>query len=281
MKIFVAGCGTMGSGIIQTFATHGHDVYMYDQEMSFIDRGYGLVEKQLNRQVEKGKMEAAARDEALSRMHKTLDVKDAADCDMVIEAIFELMAAKRDIFEALDEVCREDCLFCSNTSSLSITEMAHGFKHEANFIGFHFFNPAPVMKLIEVIRGAASSDKTVERAFEIARAIDKEPVLVKESPGFIVNRLLIPMINEAAELYDRGIATAEDIDTAMKLGANHPMGPLALADLIGIDICLNVMNVLYNETNDSKYRPALILKNMVRAGKLGRKSGSGFYDYSR
>lgn len=281
MKIFLAGCGTMGSGIAQTFAVNGHDVYMYDQEMSFVDRGYGLVEKQMNRQVEKGKITAEDAQAVLARLHKTLDVKDAADCDMVIEAIFEVMAAKRDIFEALDDVCREDCLFCSNTSSLSITEMARGFKHEANFVGFHFFNPAPIMKLIEVIRGAGSADSAVERAFEIARAIGKDPVLVKESPGFIVNRILVPMINEAADLYDRGIATAEDIDKAMKLGANHPMGPLELGDLIGLDIVLNIMNVLYSETGDPKYRPALILKQMVRAGKLGRKTGCGFYNYQK
>ena len=269
----------MGSGIAQTFATNGHEVVMYDQEMSFIERGYGMIEKQLNRQLQKERMTQEEVDATLARLHKSLDLKDAADCDMAIEAIFEVMAAKRDIFEELDEICREDCLFCTNTSSLSVTELARGFKHEANFVGFHFFNPAPVMKLIEIIRGDATSDAAVERAIEIAHAIQKEPVEVKESPGFVVNRLLIPLINEAAELYDRQIASAEAIDQAMRLGANHPMGPLELGDLVGLDIVLNIMNVLYEETADSKYRPALILKRMVRAGKLGRKSGKGFYDY--
>lgn len=281
MKIFLAGCGTMGSGIAQTFAVNGHEVYMFDQEMSFIDRGYGMIEKQLKRQVEKQRMTQEDADAALARLHKTLEVKDAAEVDMVIEAIFENMEVKRAIYKELDEVCKEDCLFCSNTSSLSITEMARGFKHEARFVGFHFFNPAPVMKLIEVIRGNSSSDETVEKAFEIARAIGKDPVLVKENAGFIVNRILVPMINEAADLYDRGIASAEDIDKAMRLGANHPMGPLELGDLIGLDIVLNIMNVLLDETGDPKYRPAVILRKMVRAGKLGRKSGQGFYDYTK
>lgn len=281
MKIFLAGCGTMGSGIAQTFAVNGHEVYMYDQEMSFVERGYGMIEKQLARQLEKERMTKEEVGQALGRLHKTLEVQDAADCDMVIEAIFEVMAAKRDIFEDLDPVCKEDCLFCSNTSSLSITEMARGFRHEANFVGFHFFNPAPVMKLIEIIRGDASSDQAVERAFEIARAINKDPVLVRESPGFVVNRILVPMINEAAELFDHGIASAEDIDKAMRLGSNHPMGPLELGDLIGLDIVLNIMNVLLDETGDPKYKPALILKRMVRAGKLGRKSGQGFYNYQK
>lgn len=281
MIIFLAGAGTMGSGIAQTFAQHGHEVYLYDQDMSFIDRGYGMVEKQLSRQVQKEKITQADADAILGRLHKTLDVKDAANADMVIEAIFEVMAAKRDIFEALDPICKEDCLFCSNTSSLSVTEMAHGFKHEANFVGFHFFNPAPVMKLIEIIRASESSDAAVERAIEIAKSIGKDPVLVKESAGFVVNRILVPMINEGIDLLDRGIASAEDIDKAMKLGANHPMGPLELGDLIGLDVVLNIMNVLYSETGDPKYRASTLLKQMVRAGKLGRKSGQGFYDYSK
>ena len=281
MKVFLAGCGTMGAGIAQTFAVSGHEVVMFDRTMEFVDRGYAMIEKQLRRQEERGRMTAEEVNAALSRLSRSVDLNDASDASLVLEAIFEDMSAKRELFEALDAICAPDCLFGSNTSSLSITEMASGLQHEEQFLGIHFFNPAPVMKLVEIIRGDSTSEETMGVALDLVRSIGKEPVICRESPGFIVNRILIPMINEAVELLDRGVASREDIDQAMKLGANHPMGPLELADFVGIDIVLAIMDVLYSETGDPKYRPSLMLKRLVRAGKLGRKSGEGFYQYKK
>jgi len=277
----LAGCGTMGAGIAQTFAVSGHEVVMFDRTMEFVDHGYAMIEKQLRRQEERGRMTAEEVNAALSRLSRSVDLNDASDASLVLEAIFEDMSAKRELFEALDAICAPDCLFGSNTSSLSITEMASGLQHEEQFLGIHFFNPAPVMKLVEIIRGDATSEETMGVALDLVRSIGKEPVICRESPGFIVNRILIPMINEAVELLDRGVASREDIDQAMKLGANHPMGPLELADFVGIDIVLAIMDVLYSETGDPKYRPSLMLKRLVRAGKLGRKSGEGFYQYKK
>ncbi|NLC89038.1 MAG: 3-hydroxybutyryl-CoA dehydrogenase [Clostridiaceae bacterium] len=281
MKVFLAGSGTMGSGIAQVFAQYGNEVYLYNRRLSSVDRAYAKVEKQLKRQADKGRLTAEEVTSALALLKKTDALEDAAGCDLVLEAVIENMEVKYDLFRKLDQICRPDCLFCSNTSSLSITEMAYGLEHEENFLGLHFFNPAPVMKLVEIVRGANTAPESIARAKEITLAIEKEAVEVKESPGFIVNRILIPMINEACDLYYQGIATAEDIDTAMRFGANHPMGPLALGDLIGLDVVLDIMNILYEETGDSKYRASLQLKSMVRAGNLGRKSGRGFYDYKK
>ena len=281
MKVFLAGCGTMGAGIAQTFAVSGHEVVMFDRTMEFVDHGYAMIEKQLRRQEERGRMTAEEVNAALSRLSRSVDLNDASDASLVLEAIFEDMSAKRELFEALDAICAPDCLFGSNTSSLSITEMASGLQHEEQFLGIHFFNPAPVMKLVEIIRGDATSEETMGVALDLVRSIGKEPVICRESPGFIVNRILIPMINEAVELLDRGVASREDIDQAMKLGANHPMGPLELADFVGIDIVLAIMDVLYSETGAPKYSPSLMLKRLVRAGKLGRKSGEGFYQYKK
>lgn len=281
MKVFLAGCGTMGAGIAQTFAVSGYEVVMFDRTMELVDRGYAMIEKQLRKQEERGRMTAEEVDAALRRFSRSVDLNDASDATLVLEAIFEDMIAKCELLKALDAICAPDCLFGSNTSSLSITEMASGLQHEEQFLGIHFFNPAPVMKLVEIIRGDATSEETLEVALDLVRSIGKEPVICRESPGFIVNRILIPMINEAVELLDCGVASREDIDQAMKLGANHPMGPLELADFVGVDIVLAIMEVLYSETGDPKHRPSLMLRRLVRAGKLGRKSGEGFYQYKK
>ena len=279
MRVFVAGCGTMGSGIAQVFASYGHETIMYDRTEDLVERGFAAIEKQLVRQLEKGRISQEDKESLVSLLARSTDLEDAKGADLVIEAIFEDLEAKRDLFTRLDALCGSDCLFASNTSSLSISDLAAGLSHEANFLGMHFFNPAPVMKLVELIRGKASSAETMDRAAALVRSIGKEPVFCEESPGFIVNRLLIPMINEAVNLLDQKIATAEDIDQAMKLGANHPMGPLALADFIGIDIVRDIMVIICQGTGDDKYAPSPLLDRMVEEGKLGRKSGQGFYTY--
>ncbi|CDF58782.1 3-hydroxybutyryl-CoA dehydrogenase [Thermobrachium celere] len=279
MKIFVVGCGTMGSGIVQCFAQSGFSVTMYDIKEEYVERGYGLINKSLSKLVEKGKMDEEKKNNILNNITKSVNIEDAKDADVVVEAVFENMDVKKDIFSKLDAICKEDTVLATNTSSLSITEIAAATKRPDKVIGMHFFNPAPVMKLIEIIRGIATSDETFEKIKDLSIKIGKDPVEVKESAGFVVNRLLIPMINEAVALLAEGVATAEDIDKAMKLGANHPMGPLELADFIGNDVNLAIMETLYNETGDPKYRPHPLLRKMVRAGYLGRKTGRGFYNY--
>lgn len=275
------GAGTMGAGIVQAFATKGYEVIVRDIKEEFVDRGIAIITKSLSKLVSKEKITEAEKEEILSRISGTTDMKLAADCDLVVEAAIENMKIKKEIFAELDQICKEETILASNTSSLSITEVASATNRADKVIGMHFFNPAPVMKLVEVIRGAATSQETFDAVKEISESIGKTPVEVAEAPGFVVNRILIPMINEATFILQEGVAKEEDIDAAMKLGANHPMGPLALGDLIGLDVCLAIMDVLYNETGDNKYRASNLLRKYVRAGWLGRKSGRGFYDYSK
>lgn len=279
-KIFVLGAGTMGSGIVQAFAQKGYEVIVRDIKDELVQSGIVRINNGLSRLVSKGKMTEETKEDILSRISGTTDMNLAADCDLVVEAAIENMKIKKEIFAELDKICKPETILASNTSSLSITEVASATNRPEKVIGMHFFNPAPVMKLVEIIRGMATSQETFDAVKELSVAIGKEPVEVEEAPGFVVNRILIPMINEASFILQEGIASVEDIDTAMKYGANHPMGPLALGDLIGLDVCLAIMDVLYNETGDTKYRSSSILRKYVRAGWLGRKSGRGFYNYN-
>ena len=279
MKVYVIGTGTMGAGVVQAFAQANVPVVMKSRTQASLDKAVGKISKSLAKLVEKGKIEQAYMDATMANISTTTNYADFADADLVIEAASEDMNLKKEVFAELAKICKPETIFATNTSSLSITEIAACTDRPEQFIGMHFFNPAPVMKLVEVIKGQMTSEETSNKIFELATAIGKTPVMVEEAPGFVVNRILIPMINEAVGIYAEGIASVEDIDSAMKLGANHPMGPLALGDLIGLDVCLAIMEVLYNEFADSKYRPHPLLKKMVRAGQLGRKSGQGFYKY--
>lgn len=279
MKVFVIGAGTMGSGIVQVFAEAGYEVVMRDIKEEFVQRGLKNIDKNLSRALEKGRITEERKAEIFNKIYGTTDLNMAKDADLVIEAAVENMPIKKEIFAELDSLCKQECILATNTSSLSITDVASATKRPDRVIGMHFFNPVPVMKLIEVIKGIATSEETKSKIMELSLSLGKEPVEVNEAPGFVVNRILIPMINEAIGILAEGVATEKEIDLAMKLGANHPIGPLALSDLIGNDVVLNIMNILYTEFSDSKYRPHPLLKKMVRAGYLGRKTGKGFYNY--
>ena len=279
MIVGIIGAGTMGSGIAQAFAQcEGFEVRLCDITAELALRGKGRIENQLTKRVQKGKMDAAAAEAILNRI--VTGTKDiCSDCDLIVEAAFESMDVKKQTFEELQAIAKPTCIFASNTSSLSITEI--GAKLDRPLVGMHFFNPAPVMKLVEVIAGINTPRELVDQVKAIAVSLGKTPVEVNEAAGFVVNRILIPMINEAVGVYAEGVASAEDIDTAMKLGANHPIGPLALGDMIGLDVVLAIMEVLQSETGDPKYRPHPLLRKMVRGGLLGVKSGQGFFTYSK
>ena len=281
MKICVVGTGTMGNGIAQTFAQAGHDVLLKGRSEASLEKAHKTIEKSLSKLVEKGKMEAAEKEAIKARIKDTMDYWDCKDVDLVIEGVAEDMPTKLEIFKTLDAICKPEAILATNTSSLSITEIGAATSRPDKVIGMHFFNPVPMMKLVEVITGQLTSQETHDKVMAIATEIGKTPVSANEAPGFVVNRILIPMINEGISIYADGVASKEEIDEAMKLGANHPMGPLALGDLIGLDVCLAIMEVLFHEFEDSKYRPHPLLRKMVRANQLGRKTGIGFYDYRK
>ena len=278
-KIVVIGGGTMGLDIAQVFARGGFDVVVRDIKEEIIKASEARLNKGLDKLVAKGKLDEAGKKAITDKISFTVELAAAADADLVVEAAIENLEIKKSVFAELDALCKPETILASNTSSISITAIAAATKRADRFIGMHFFNPATVMKLVEVIRGEHTSEETFKAIWELSEAIGKVPVEVNEAPGFVVNKILVPMINEAIDLLYTGVASAEGIDNAMKLGANHPIGPLALGDMIGLDVCLAIMDVLFNETHDPKYRASLLLRKMVRAGKLGRKTGEGFFKY--
>lgn len=280
-KIGVLGTGTMGAGIIQVLAQNGYEVVMRARRETSIEKGLATVKKNLDKMVAKERMTADEAAEVFGRIHGSTDINIIADADLVIEAATEDMEAKKALFAELDKLCKPETIIATNTSSLSITEIAAATGRPDKVIGMHFFNPVPAMKLVEIIKGLTTSEETKATILALTEKLGKTPVEVAEAPGFVVNRVLIPMVNEGIGILADGVSDVEGIDTAMQLGANHPMGPLALGDLIGLDVCLAIMETLYREFGDTKYRPHPLLRKMVRANKLGRKTGEGFYNYNK
>ena len=279
-KVGVLGCGLMGSGIAQVSAQAGYDTVVVEVEQKFLDKGIGGIEKSLGKFVEKGKMAAADRDAALGRLKGTVKLEDLADCDIVIEAIIENAELKKETYAALDKIVKQEALFASNTSSLTITELSMATARPKQFVGLHFFNPVPLMKLVEVVRTILTSDAAFDTAFEFAKSVGKEPVSCRDNSGFIVNRLLVPYILDAIRAYEEGVGSIEDIDKAMVLGCNYPMGPFTLLDYVGLETTYYISHVMFDEYREKRFASPPLLRKMVLAGRFGRKSGAGFYDYS-
>jgi 3-hydroxybutyryl-CoA dehydrogenase len=280
-KVGVLGSGLMGSGIAEIAARSGYDTVVREVTSELVEKGLDKIRGSLGKAVEKGKMEAAARDEAVARLSGTVDLAAFADCDVVVEAIVENLDEKRKTFSALDEVVRQDAIFASNTSSLTITQIAMFTKRPEKFVGLHFFNPVPVMKLVEVVRTILTSDQTFERAFEFARSLGKEPIACRDNSGFVVNRLLVPYLLDAIRALEEGVGSVEDIDKGMQLGCGYPMGPFTLLDFVGLDTTYYIANIMFEEYREKRFAPPPLLKQMVLAGRLGKKSGRGFYEYAR
>jgi 3-hydroxybutyryl-CoA dehydrogenase len=279
-KVGVVGCGLMGSGIAQVCAQSGYETVVREVDEEALEKGLASIEKNLDRAVKKEKMDGATRDEVLGRIEGTLELSDLAGCDLVIEAVVEDLGVKEDVFGQLDELCGEGTIFASNTSSLTITEMAAATERPDRFVGLHFFNPVPVMRLVEVVRQGGTSDTTFETAYAFAESLGKEPVACRDNSGFIVNRLLVPYMMDAIRAYENGVGSIEDIDQAMELGTGYPMGPFTLGDFVGLDTLRKIGDIMFDEYREKRFAPPALLRRMVTAGLYGRKSGEGFYDYS-
>lgn len=279
-QVGVVGCGQMGSGIAEVSARAGCQVIVHEVSEEFLNQGLKRIQKSLEKAVQRGKLGQQEREAAWQRLRGTTDLHDLASCELIIEAVFEQLETKQEVFRQLDQICRSEAILASNTSSISITTIAASTDRPERVLGLHFFNPVPVMPLVELVPGLLTSEETVAQAQAFVARLGKTSVRAKDTPGFIVNRLLIPLLLEAIRAYEEGLASAEDIDTAMRLGANHPMGPLTLADFVGLDVVLHVANVFYEEYGDPRYKAPPLLRRLVAAGHLGRKTGKGFYDYA-